>query len=305
MEFHRRDVLYGIGAIGLAGWPHRAMTRTALQIGQTRITSVSDGHLVLPGSMMFEGLPQDELTTILNAAGVSQDQLQPPCNLTLVQRDDAAVLFDAGSGHAFMESAGTILDSLDALDVAAEDITHVVMTHAHPDHLWGVLDDFDDPVFSEATHLIGQSEWDYWINPETVDTIGEARASFAVGASRRLAAIEDQLDFITPAQEILPGILAHGTPGHTPGHMSFEIRDGSESVLVVGDAIGNHHIAFARPEWPSGTDQDTELGAKTRMALLDQLATDRMTLVGFHLPEGGMGRVERRGDAYQFVPEGS
>jgi glyoxylase-like metal-dependent hydrolase (beta-lactamase superfamily II) len=202
-----------------------------------------------------------------------------------------------------MPSAGSILDSLDQLGIAAEEITHVVFTHAHPDHLWGVLDDFDDPVFYEAQLLMSEPEWAYWTDPDTVNSIGEARASFAVGAARRLEAIADQMSFFNDGDEVLPGVMAHATHGHTPGHTSFEIRDGSAAVMVGGDAIGNHHVALARPDWHSGSDQDPETGAATRLRLLDKIVTDEIALLGFHLPQGGLGRIERRGDGYQFLPE--
>ncbi len=303
MKLDRRQVLTGLGGLALSGMPQLSFAQTKITLGSSELISVSDGNLVLPGGMFFDGLPRAELEGILTQHGLPFDQFEPPCNLTLLRQPNATVLFDAGSGSGFMPSAGTLLDSLETLDVAPDDITHVVFTHAHPDHLWGILDDFDDPVFSQAQLLIGQAEWDYWTDPDTVNTIGETRASFAVGAARRLAAIEEQISFFNDAEEILSGIMAHSTPGHTPGHMSFEVRDGSDAVLVGGDAIGNHHVAFARPEWPSGSDQDTELGAKTRTRLMDQLATDQMILLGFHLPDGGLGRVEKSGDQYRFVSE--
>ena len=151
--------------------------------------------------------------------------------------------------------------------------------------------------------MIGQTEWDYWKDPTTVDTIGDARASFAVGAQRRLEAIEDRVTFIKDGQEVLPGVMAQASFGHTPGHLSFEIRSGSDALMVVGDAIGNAHVAFERPDWPSGADQDKELGATTRQALLDKLALENTRILGFHLPGGGLGRVERTQDAYRFIQE--
>ncbi|WP_308342347.1 MBL fold metallo-hydrolase [Roseobacter insulae] len=301
----RRQVLAGLSGLALGQMPFASFAQTELRIGQRQVTSISDGHLVLPGAMFFDHLPRAELNRILSDHGVSFEELRPPCNLTLMQEPDRVVLFDAGSGAGFMPSAGSMLASLETQGLAPEDITHVIITHAHPDHLWGILDDFDDLVFPNAEVMIGEQEWAYWTDPATVDTIGEARASFAVGAARRLDAIRDQVSLFNGGDEILPGVMAHGTPGHTPGHMSFEIRDGSDVVMVGGDAIGNHHVAFARPEWPSGTDQDQDLGAKTRVRLLDQLATERLPLMGFHLPGGGLGRVERLGDAYRFVEWGA
>jgi len=295
----KRDFLLGLGAAAALG--PRVHAR---QLGQATLSTVSDGSLVLPGSFVFEPMPQAELPDVLSAYDVSPDRLTSECNLALYQDGQNTVLFDVGSGPDFMPSAGHFLDSLDAVGVAPEDVTHVVFTHAHPDHIWGLIDGFDEPVFYEATYLMGRVEWDYWWNPETVNTIGEARAAFAVGAKRRMEYIEDTVAFFDDGDEILPGIAAISTPGHTPGHMAFELHSGSESALIVGDAIGNHHVAFARPDWPSGSDHDAEAAAKARSLLLDRLAHEHMPVVGFHLPNGGMGRVEMADTGYRFISEG-
>lgn len=303
MTLTRRQILGAVGATTLIGLPRFGFAATHLTLGDATLTTVSDGHLVLPLDFLLGPLSAADAAPILARHGITGNSIEPPCNLTLLQDGERTILFDAGSGSGFMPSAGKVLEALDALGVAPEDITHVLFTHAHPDHLWGVLDDFDDPVFANASFGIGKAEWEYWTDPETVTTIGEERASFAVGAARRLAVIADRMEFFSGGQEVLPGILVHDTPGHTPGHTAFEIRQGSESVLVVGDAIGNGHLAFEQPGWASGSDQDVETGIATRLRLLDQLATDQMVMVGFHLPEGGLGRVERAGDAYRFVSE--
>ena len=295
----RRRILTGLGGLALCGVAAPSVASTA--IGDYEFLSVSDGNLVLPGAFFFDGLPADEVARVLATHGLSADQLEPPCNLSLLRHADRTVLFDAGSGHAFMPTAGTLLNSLAAAGEAPGDITHVVFTHGHPDHLWGILDDFDDPVFPNAEIMIGGVELDYWRDPNTVDTIGADRAAFAVGAARRLAAIEDQLTVFTDGQEILPGIQAQASFGHTPGHISFEVRAGGEALLIAGDAIGNHHMAFAHPEWPGGADQDQGLAAQTRARLLDQLAQDQTRVMGFHLPGGGMGRVERANGAFRFA----
>ncbi|MEW9918981.1 MBL fold metallo-hydrolase [Marimonas sp. MJW-29] len=303
MSITRRRFLAGTAALPLAG----ALPRLAIaemSIGAATLTTVSDGTLVLPGSFIFEPMPKDALAPILTEFGLSADRLEPECNLALYRDGSNTVLFDAGSGPDFMPSAGMLTDSLDALGLTPADITHVVFTHAHPDHIWGLLDDFDEPLFSEATHMMGRTEWDYWWNPETVNEIGEARAAFAVGAKRRMEAIEDQVELFDAGDEVLPGIAAVASFGHTPGHMSFEVRNGSDSLLVVGDAIGNHHVAFRKPEWASGSDQDAEMAAATRKVLFDRITAEQMPIVGFHLPDGGMGRVEAAEEGYRFVQEG-
>lgn len=302
MRISRRKILHAMAAVPLAG-VLPTLTRADVSLGSAEVTTVSDGNLMLPGSFIFDPMPKDELAAVLAEYGISSETLEPECNLTLYRDGKNTVLFDVGSGHDFMPSAGTVLDSLAAAGLAPEDITHVVFTHAHPDHIWGLLDDFDDLVFPEASYLMGRTEWDYWWNPETVNEIGDARAAFAVGARRRMEAIEDSVNLFDADQEILPGIASFSTPGHTPGHMSFEIRQGNSAAMVIGDAIGNHHVAFRKPQWLSGSDQDTEMAAATRKVLFDRLTNEDLTLIGFHLPDGGIGRAEKDGDGYRFVEE--
>lgn len=274
-----------------------------INLGETQIDVVSDGSLTLPGSFIYDPMPKDELLPILERYGQSPDILTPPCNVTMLRRGDRTVLFDVGSGPDFSPNSGALLESLNQLGIAPEDVTDIVFTHAHPDHLWGILDDFGDPLFPDASYMIGRIEWDYWTNPNTVNEIEEARASFAVGAKRRLDMIEDRIEFFDDGDEIMSGVAARATLGHTPGHMSFEVRHGSDAVMILGDCIGNEHIAFARPEWVSGADQDQETGAATRVALFDQLSHEKTRVVGFHLAGDGVGYVDKTADEYVFVAD--
>lgn len=305
MNFPRRQFLArgaAFTASGVLGLPPR-IAHAQVALGDIKIDVVSDGSLTLPGSFIFEPMPKDELLPILEKHGQSADLLTPPCNVTLMRQGARTILFDVGSGADFSPNSGILLDSLAALNVTPEDVTDIVFTHAHPDHLWGLLDDFDDPLFPEANYMIGQTEWDYWMNPNTVDEIGKARTSFAVGAKRRLEMIEDQIEFFSDGDEIISGVMARSTFGHTPGHMALEIGQGSESVMILGDSIANSHIAFAKPEWNSGSDQDQETAAATRSLLLDQLAHQKMRVIGYHLAGNGIGYVDKLSDGYVFVPE--
>ncbi len=299
---NRRNFLQqaGLAATSLAV-PTSTWSQSSLSSGSVRLDTLSDGNLVLPKSLVLGEMPPNWAEAILEEYGLTGDTLSPDCNVTLLRDGTQTVLFDLGAGTDFMPTAGKLSEALDELGVDPVDVTDVVFTHAHPDHLWGLLDDFGDFWFPEAAYHIGEDEWNYWTDPNTVSSIDVERQSFAVGAANRLAEIADRITLFKDGASVLPGITARATPGHTPGHMSFVAELGTEQIMIVGDAIVNHHIGFERPSWHSGSDQDPGLGAKTRASLLDQLASDQMQLVGFHLPNGGLGRAVKRDEGYIFV----
>lgn len=301
MKITRRQILAGAAALPFAGLP--AWVGATVTMGKTRIDTLSDGHLSLPRAFVLGDAPEPEADAILARHGITGAAIEPPCNLTLLRDGTNIVLFDTGAGATFQPTAGKLATAMDALEVSADEITHVIFTHGHPDHLWGLIDDFDEPVFANATHMMGAREFAYWRDPNTASTIGQQRQTFAAGAKRRLDMLGERFEMVTDGQEVVPGVAAMATFGHSPGHMAYEIRQGTDSVMVVGDALTNAHIAFERPGWHSGTDQDWEMGARTRVRLINRIAQEKMRLIGFHLPGAGIGRAEKQGDGYRFVAE--
>ncbi|MCX2721117.1 MBL fold metallo-hydrolase [Roseibium salinum] len=299
----RRDVLVGglaLTATSLVGPVRRASAQTSLAIGDHEITVFSDGHLTLPMNFALPEQSADEIAEVLTPHGLATNALMPDCNVTLLRTGDRLALFDVGSGSNFQSTAGELLSRLEEAGIDPADITDVVLTHGHPDHLWGMLDEFDDPLYPQAVVWVPQAEWDYWRADDTLAGTPDERKSFVVGAQARFAAIEEQVAMIAPGQEVLPGVEAVDTRGHTPGHMSYAIHAGSESVFVIGDAISNAVISFERPDWASGTDQDRDQGIATRKMLLDRLARDQSKIIGYHFPHPGSGRVEKTGSGYRF-----
>lgn len=303
MPITRRRFIAGAAGLGAAALvPRVSWAQASFTVGGMEVTTLSDGYLTQPADFMFAPMPQEALAAFLETRGMARDAiLTPPCNLTLVRHADRVILFDAGSGTGFLDTAGDLPGALDALGVDPGDVTHVVFTHGHADHLWGVVDDFDEPFFYNAQHMMGRVEFDYWANPATIDTISKDRVPMAAGAKRRLDLVGDQFAFFEDGAEVLPGVIARATFGHSPGHMSFALADGAETAMVVGDALLNDHTAFAHPDWPIGADSDRDAAARVRAGLLDQLATDGVMLIGFHLPGSGIGHVERHEGAYRFT----
>lgn len=302
---NRRSLLQFSAALGSTVFlPDFIMSAKAKQVSSSNaaeIMTLSDGNLRLPLSFLFPEVPREELRKLLSEIVVEDEFVEPGLNLTFMRMGDRLVLFDVGSGANFMPSAGKLGESLDAAGIAPDEITDVVFTHGHPDHLWGILDDFDEVLFSEATLHVPRAEFEFWKDENTVDLMPDARKSFAVGAKNRFDAMEEQVQLFNPGAEVLPKVEAVDTRGHTPGHTSFVIHATDDPVMVIGDALTNHIISFEKPDWPSGSDQDPQQGIKTRQMLLDRLATDKMQIVGYHLPNEGIGRVEKSGINYRFI----
>ena len=160
--------------------PRRLWAGASATLGDMQIDTLSDGNLTLPGDFILGGMPQDEMQAIVTKYGLPTDQLTPPCNVTLLRDGINTVLFDVGAGPDFQPSAGKLMEAFDALGLTVDDVTHVLFTHAHPDHIWGLLDEFDEPMFPNADYMIGQTEFDYWMDPETVahDELLQGKAGY-------------------------------------------------------------------------------------------------------------------------------
>jgi glyoxylase-like metal-dependent hydrolase (beta-lactamase superfamily II) len=157
----------------------------------------------------------------------------------------------------------------------------------HPDHLWGLLDDFDDTLmFPNASYLISAAELNFWLGQDAISRLPEDRQNFAVGARRNLERIKEKLQTIETGQDIAAGMRVLDTSGRTAGHICVELSSGRDGVVVLGDGLTHPIISFAHPAWMPATDHhDPQRAAAVRKTLLDKLATNRQRVIGFHLPQ--------------------
>lgn len=298
----RRQVLAGAAALGAAAMlPRPVVARSVARLGEREVISVSDGGFVLPVGMAAAGRANDEVRALLAASNLPTDRIESVLNVTLLREGDSYTLFDCGAGQNFLAGSGKLGENLAAAGIAPEKVKRVVFTHGHPDHLWGAVDDFDTPAFPEATYHFPEAERAYWQNPEIYKQLPEDRHAFAAGAQRILKLLEPKLAFFKPGTDVGNGIASIATPGHTPGHVSFELSGGSNTLIVLGDAITHSIISFRHPDWRNGSDADAALAAETRSKLLARLADQKIPIIGYHLPTPGLGRVERDGLAYRYV----
>jgi glyoxylase-like metal-dependent hydrolase (beta-lactamase superfamily II) len=275
-----------------------------IKAGRFKITTLSDGHLTLPTTMVAPETEAAAREKALAAAGQSGTNYRSPLNVTLLESEKEKILLDAGAGTRFMQSAGKLEEALMDKGLEPDQITHVVFTHAHPDHLWGTINDFDEIAFPSASFHISEAEWNFWMADDVLTKLDEQRKAFAVGAQRNLKAIKERISMFKPGAELVTGLRAIDTSGHTPGHVSFEVGDGKSLVAVLGDALTHPVVSFEYPDWQPAMDQEADKAVATRKRLLDRLAADKHQLIGYHLPEPGLGRVVRKGQGFAFEAAG-
>ena len=262
---------------------------------------LSDGQLDLTLGFVFPDTPSEALQAEIGSSDRNM-MLALPCTVPLLIDGERKILFDAGSGPHFMDNAGTLLESMQAAGIGADQITDIVFTHCHPDHLWGVTDDFDELSFPNATYHLRHEEFEFWNNPDIASQIPEEIRTFAVGAAARLPRIADQTQFFSDGAEILPGIEAMATPGHTPGHTSFVVHMDGDPVMLTGDVV-SHAATVAHPDWHWGTDQNPKQASETRMRVLDRLRADKMRALTYHMDPPGIGRVVNSDGMTRWVSE--
>jgi glyoxylase-like metal-dependent hydrolase (beta-lactamase superfamily II) len=314
VQFDRRTALKLAGGTALAGlagagaWPVVAQEPMAetLSVGDFEITVLSDGEMPLPISVLAPKADPEELNALLEAAGKSTETYVRAVNVTLLKRDEELIVIDTGSGMNFMESTGRLTDSLDMAGIDREAVTKVVLTHGHPDHVWGLIDDFEEaPRFPNASYVIGADEWEFWMDPDFASKVPDQLVPFGLGAQRNLRPVAEQTERVGDGHSVTSGVTMISTPGHTPGHMSVMVESGGERLMVVGDALTDEAISFERPDWLYGLDQIPEQAAETRKSLLGMLVADKIRIIGYHLPWPGAGRVEAgKAGRFRYIAEG-
>ena len=138
------------------------------------------------------------------------------------------------------------------------------------------------------------------MDPDLLGKMPPEMGDFVKGAQREFAAVKDKVTMIKPGDDVVPGIRALDTAGHTPGHLSFEVA-GGDGLIITVDAALNDVIFFEHPEWKFGFDSIPDLAIQNRKALLDRAATDKIKLLGYHWTSPGVGFAERKDTAYRFV----
>lgn len=258
------------------------------RVGAVEAWSLKDGDIVLPaGSADVPWKDAAAVTAALTAAGQPTDAIPLSVQPLLVRDGARLVLIDTGAGGA-MGTANKLAASLSAAGIDPATITDVLISHAHGDHVGGLVTTQGTLAFPNAVIRMSAPEWTY------------ARAGAeAAGAGALLAAITPKVQPFEPGAQVTPSIRAVPLAGHTPGHSGYEIVSGQERLLYIGDALHSSVISVARPDLVNAWDEDAAAGVATRRALLARGGR----IYGGHFPWPGVGRFERRGEGFVWTGE--
>ncbi|MEM9971381.1 MAG: MBL fold metallo-hydrolase [Pseudomonadota bacterium] len=226
----------------------------------------------------------EEFASVSQENFLPADQAQFFFTPTVVRAGEEVVLFDTG-----LSAQGT-LPALEAAGVAADEVTIVVITHMHGDHIGGLSGDDGVPTYPNARYVTGQVEYDAWA------------AQSNDGFEAKVRPLAEQMTFIGDGESIAPGITSMAAFGHTPGHMTYMLDSGGKQVLLIAD-MANHYVwSLAYPDWEVRFDMDKEAAASTRRRVLGMVAADRIPIIGYHMPFPALGYVDTREDGFRYVP---
>ena len=262
---------------------HNSFSRGAFQVS----TLLAGSRTVDEGIQTIFGrnVSEDEFAEVSAQNFIPTDKAQFYFTPTVVNTGSEVVLFDAG-----LSAQGT-LAALNAAGVEAGDITVVVITHMHGDHIGGLTDDTGNATYPNARYVTGQVEYDHWAGAENERFDGKVRP-FA-----------ENMTFLDDGDDVVSGVTAVSAFGHTPGHMAYMVEDGGEQVLLMADTANHYVWSLGYPDWEVRFDMDKAAAAATRKKILGMVAADRIPLIGYHMPFPGMGFVETRGEGgFRYVP---
>ncbi|UVL52354.1 MBL fold metallo-hydrolase [Pseudomonas sp. B21-036] len=269
------------------------------QIGEFSITAISDGYLSASLDLLSNIDPM-EASRLQQDAGVS-DPSAIHINCYLVRGRGRTILIDAGAG-GFKQWGGKLKANLALAGVQPADIDTILLTHAHPDHVGGLLDSSGEAAFPDAELVIHQREVSFWEDDSNLSRASErARGNFLLARKVFDQYREKTRTFVD--SEVLPGISAMPLLGHTAGHSGYRIESHDRSLLVWGDIVHFPQIQIARPGVSIAFDQDPILSAETRSKLLDVVSSDKLLIAGMHLGELGFAHIKRKGMGYEIFYE--
>jgi len=260
---------------------------TKFKIGTLTAFALHDADFAAAndGSVFAVDGTTDDVAKVLKAAGAPPDAIALSVNVLLVKVKDHVVLVDTGLGP---KAHGVLMQSLKKAGVSADEITDVLITHVHGDHVGGLATADGAPAFPKAKVRMSSAEWIFMQSQSDLAPL--------------VKTISAQVQTFEPGTVVAPGITAVAIKGHTPGHMGYEIVNGDDRLLDIGDSAHSSIVSLVRPDWGMGFDSDRAVAKVSREKLLSDLSKSHERVFSPHFPYPGVGTVESEGIHYRWQP---
>jgi len=271
-------------------------------LGDFEVTVVSDGTVELPVDTLLKGKTKEQIDEIL-AKSYLKSPLETSVDGFLVNTGSKLVLIDTGAGTLFGPTLGKLLANIKASGYQPEQIDEIYITHMHPDHVGGLAAD-GKAAFPNAVVHADKREADYWLSDDNAQkAAGEMKGFFqGVKGTAGVYAAAGKLKTFSGNTELVPGIKAVSSVGHTPGHTTYVVESQGQKLVLVGDLIHVAAVQFPDPTVTIGFDSDSKAAEGERQKQFADAAKGGYLLGAAHLPFPGIGRLVADGKGYRFLP---
>ena len=272
------------------------------KLGKFEVLVVKDGARPsgAPGETFGTNQKAEAVGELLEKNFLPKDQFVNSFSPALINTGSDLVLFDTGFGESGRGAGnGRLIEGLAAAGYTPDDVTVVVLTHMHGDHIGGLMEK-GAPAFPKARYVMGQAEYDFWTDEKRVGTPAEGGHKGVLASVKPLA---EKATFIGDGATVVSGITSMAAFGHSPGHMIFQVESEGKQLVLTADTANHFVLSLQKPEWEVKFDMDKAAAAASRKKVFDMVATDRVAFLGYHMPFPAVGYAEKLDTGYRFVPK--
>ena len=273
-----------------------------MMLGEFEVTALSDGTVALPVDKLLTNTKPGQVDRALAKASLKAP-VETSVNGYLVNTGSKLVLVDTGAAGLFGPTLGNLVANLKAAGYQPEQVDAVLITHMHPDHVGGLMAG-DKLAFPNATIHVDQRDVAFWLSQANLDKAPADSKGFFQGAMASLNPYQaaGKLKPFDGDTDLLPGIKAKASHGHTEGHSTFIVESGGQKLALWGDLMHVAAVQFGDPSVTIGFDTDSKRAAVERKKAYADAAKRGYWVAGAHLSFPGIGHLRAEGKGYVFVP---